>query len=275
MSFVLSESSVYEPFNRILLVRQNALDEAIEVCCHGIANTCDLPYPVDALALVRKTPPEAASKQIEYAKTLACTAQREMETGFGSIFEMATVLLWGALETAVRDFVTLWLAKHPQARESDVLGRIKLRFADFTSLSTEELHESVVGQIERETAAHLKKGMDRFDALLSAARISVPVEAALRQPLLALSEVSNVLVHKAGTVDRRLAQSCPWLELKERGTMRVSRDRYMKYNRSVGNYAACIPKTAPMGVESRKQQASNGRPEGQAVLPISRKGDTP
>lgn len=236
------------------------MDEVLSLYYYAIENTCDLPDLVDALALVKKKPIKQAVQEVENVKTLTRTAQREVDSGFASIFEMATVLLWGALETANRDFIALWLAKYSQARETEAIGKIKLRFIDFTLLSPEQLYQSVVEQLERETAAPLKKGVGRFESLLPAVSISIPVSAEIRQSLLELSEVRNTLVHKAGTVDRRVAQSCPWIQLNEKETLRVTRTMYMKYNQSVRSYAASVLRAAHATASIWECEKGNGDP---------------
>ena len=237
-------TSVYEPFRRVLLERQSRLDEVLELCCYAIREVSALPDLTSALNLVQKVLPKDASERMERAERVATTAKREAASNFSSLFDMATIVLWGALESAVRDFVARWIARYPQARELDSLGKIKIRLADYDQLSNEELHQHVVDQLDRELGAPLKKGAGRFDSLLSAVAIAVPLDSDLRRALLEMSEVRNVLVHKAGSADRRFIEACPWYGAKEKDAVSVDRAKYEKYRAAVNSYASAILRAA-------------------------------
>lgn len=237
-------TSVYEPFRRVLLERQSRLDEVLQLCCFAIQETSALPDLTSALNLVQKVPTENAAVRMEHAERVAATAKREVASNFSSLFDMATIVLWGALESAVRDFVARWIAKYPQARELDSVGKIKIRLSDYVQLSNEELHQHVVDQLDRELGAPLKKGAGRFDSLLSSVGIAVPLDNELRRTLLEMSEVRNVLVHKAGTADRRFIEACPWYGVMEKNPVSVDRTKYEKYRAAVNSYAAATLRAA-------------------------------
>ena len=68
------------------------------------------------------------------------------------------------------------------------------------------------------------------------------VPTSLRRDLLELSQIRNVLVHRAGIVDKRLAEACPWLKLQTGNRVQVTDEAYTRYSLAVPQYVRSVVK---------------------------------
>ena len=189
----------------------------------------------------------ALGKPPDYVAALerdAHLAQSEVDKGFATIFAQAIIVAWGALETAVRDFLVRWLATFPSARQSPAVSKIRIRFGDYEALSPGERMEYLLSELERELGAPLQPGVGRFESLLSALSIGGPVDPVLRRDLLELAATRNVLVHRAGVADERFVALCPWLGLQAGAEVRVSQEQYHRHLGAVYRYAGVIVRRA-------------------------------
>lgn len=119
-----------EPFRRILISRQEAIDEVLAICCHSMSEVPALPRLVAAMEMARKglgaPPTEDHEERMKQAHRFAEIARREVDAGFPRLHEMGTVLLWGALEAAVKDFAVQRLIVHAELRATEHFSKVHL-----------------------------------------------------------------------------------------------------------------------------------------------------
>lgn len=257
------EQTAFEPFQRILIDRQKALDDVLGLSCYAIEEAMSLPDLVSAMHEVHvslNTKPEHAEAELKHADRISEIAAKEVDLDFAHLHEMATVVLWGALEAAVRDFVANLISEFPQARSSDQVAKLKIRFAEYEALSKEERAEYLVEQLEREISAPLKQGVGRFETLLAAVNVSVTVGDDVRRTLHEMCAVRNVLVHRAGRADRRFIGQCPWIPVSEGEAVRVTRARYSEYNKAVRAFTVLVIRSGASAVWAWDKQ-NNGKEE--------------
>jgi hypothetical protein len=179
-------------------------------------------------------------KEHEEMKKRAEYARREAEQGFPVLNEQATVNLWSALETLVKDLVACWIENVPTARQSEAVRKVRIRLADYEAMSAEERSFYLIDELERDLGAPLRQGVNRFEVLLTLFGLSGELEDDLRRELFELSHVRNVIVHRRGIADRKLVDACPWLALKTGDRVTVTSDAHHRYFDAVHAYGTVL-----------------------------------
>jgi hypothetical protein len=201
----------------------------------GISMMRAVPKAITALAA---TEPglENAERRMERAEKDKELAQREVDHDFPLLHEQATIALWSELEALVRSFLARLLASSPAAWQCDAVKKLRVKLGDYVDLEALDRCLWIVDLIDQELSGSLRSGVTRFENLLQPFQLSGPVEADCQKALFELSQVRNVLVHRSGIADRRLLDSCPWLDLKTGDQLRVTHGMWLKYDGAVGVY---------------------------------------
>lgn len=163
-------------------------------------------------------------------------ATREVADGFPVLHAQAVVTLWALLEACVRRLFADWLTNEPTSLQNPMFDKVKVRLAEYERLEGAERMFYVADALERELAAGLQIGVTRFESLLEALTLSGEVPDLLRRDLYELSQIRNAIVHRGGSVDRRLAQACPWLALKPGNDLHISHEMFGRYYNAVHAY---------------------------------------
>lgn len=233
---------LFEPFRRILMVRQVEQSKLLELVCYGLNELTALPRIATAL----REPSEA----IEQAKQQAELAQREIDREFSSLVGQSITVLWGALEALIKDFLVRWLELLPVLWERTAISSLKIRIGDYEALCAEDRRRYVIGEIERNVAAKLKVGVGRFEAVLSELDLGGGVDDSIRRDLLELSAMRNALVHNGGHVDARFKAICPWIECELGHLLQPTRADYRRFSGAVLRYAALVVERAELRIGS-------------------------
>jgi len=226
----------FEPFELIFLRRREEILQLVGLTTHALRSM----EGASRLSAALKRPPEI----VEKIRDLEMLARAEIESDLPLLHGAATVLIWGSLEAAFRDFLVRWLVKHPSARLVPELRNVRVRVAEYESFEGEDRMRYLVNILERELAASLKPGTGRFECLLSPFGISPQVSEDDRRSINELAAVRNVIVHRAGIADDRLLKLCPWLSLKIGDTVLVGRVTFERYVRATSEYAVAIIQAA-------------------------------
>jgi hypothetical protein len=94
---------------------------------------------------------------------------------------------------------------------------------EFANASLDEQAEHLVSELKSALKVSLKAGVGRFEGVLAPLGLGGPVDEGVRRALFELSEVRNVVVHRAGVVDRRFMEKCPWRSVSSNAMLHVSR----------------------------------------------------
>ena len=115
--------------------------------------------------------------------------------------------------------------------------------------------------VEREVGAGLRKGVDRFEALLAPFDLAGEVPAELRKTIYELAQVRNAIVHRAMRVDTELVEACPWLELVAGTELHVTRPMLAAYFEAGCRYSVLlIERATEKDRQNRKpEQVTNQR----------------
>jgi hypothetical protein len=78
--------------------------------------------------------------------------------------------------------------------------------------------------------------VNRFESLLETFELHGQVPEQCKKKLFELSQVRHVVIHRRGKVDRKLADACPWLQLKRGDQIKISPKMWTEYNVAVADY---------------------------------------
>lgn len=231
-----------EPFRRLFLERQKEQYELFNLICSSLNAVAELPEIFSRF--------NREEKVIQESKIWAELAKKEIDRNYSSIASQSIIVLWSALEAAVRDFTVNWLLAFPHLLEKSSISSIKIRLGDFLGLTDDDRARFIIAELERSVAAKLKPGVGRFEAVLEQIDLGGSVSDEIRRDILELSAIRNALVHNAGHADAKLLTLCPWLNICAGDVLAVSPADYRKYMPSVLRYSASIIERAELLVES-------------------------
>lgn len=226
------------PFFRALddLERAHVL---LHLAMQGIATLTTLPQLMEALVpfgaiLDLNGESDQPKATAERAKAIAQFAQREVDSGFPLLHAHAAIALWVSIEDVVRSFLAAWVGNQRGAKQADAVRKLKVSVTEYEAMDEEERCFYIVQLLEREAAA--RHGIERFECLLRPFGLSGPFQEEPRRDLYELYHVRNLLVHRAGRVDRKFANACPWLDLTPGHTFVVDHTTYRRYHESTVQY---------------------------------------
>ncbi|MDP2856679.1 MAG: hypothetical protein Q8P50_01715 [Bacillota bacterium] len=221
-----------EPFETVLLGRHAHIDRVLHLACSGMSELTAAPHLLRALRRPEETV-QAAERDAEFL-------MQERDAGFPSIFAQAAVMLWGALEAAVRDFMVRWLETFPEARSSERVGKVKIPLATYDALGPDVRMRFLLEALEQDLGAHFQPGIAQFEKVLDVLGLKGGVDDGQRRDLLELAAIRNLLVHRAGRADARFLAQAPWLKYRVGDEIRVTRPDYLRYRVAAYRYAARV-----------------------------------
>jgi hypothetical protein len=220
------------------------LDRILHLSIEGFDKITKMPILTKALYNLdeaTKTPTDPKTKKtIEQTDAMAKFAEAEMKNDFPSLHAHTVVSLWGSLDALVFDLATLRLIHHPETLKDEKLGKLKIPLADYETLTKEERMEFLVRELARSVNADFKTGLGKFEVILDAIGLGGAVSPELKKTLLELSQVRNVIVHRAGVADSRFAKTCPWFGVKSGEKVRIDHKTYKKYSDASHEYIFCL-----------------------------------
>lgn len=176
------------------------------------------------------------SEELQVAAAQRELAQSEIDNDFPLLHEQATVAMWGSLEALIRGFLASWLQNNPEAWRAEGLKKLKVRLGEYETLDPSVRCLWVVDLLDNEISGPLRTGVTRFECLLHQFGLDGSVDETQSRSLFELSQVRNAIVHNRGRADRRLIESCPWLDLKLGDKVRVSHQMWTGHSAAVAQY---------------------------------------
>lgn len=175
----------------------------------------------------------------EELRARAAFAKQEEDKGHPTLHAHVLVALWAVFEVFIEDLLVGLLINRPEFQEREVFSRVKISLADFNLMDTEERARHLLAEVEQRKAAR-SYGVDRYEHLLDAFDLSGPVEQEIKKHMYAFNHIRNVLVHRGGKADRRLAEKCPWLNLSVGDQVVVTRQSYNLYDHFQKEYLFAV-----------------------------------
>lgn len=197
------------------------LGHLLHLSMRGISVLRGMPRIVVVIAKVESDDSEDTARRLDSARKEADLAQREVNEGFPLLTAQTVIALWCALEAAIRLFLARWLQHNKDALEVDAVQKLRVRIGEYEQLKDDDRYFYILDRLEQETSAPLKCGVTRFELLLEPFGLAGAVDEKDRRDLFELNQVRNCLVHRSGIADRRLVESCPWLNLTTGATLKV------------------------------------------------------
>jgi hypothetical protein len=123
-------------------------------------------------------------------------------------------------------------------KASDKLKNLKVSFSEFEDLEDEGIRmRYIIGLLENSLGSSLKSGVGRFESLLDCIGLGGGVSGDIRDTILEVANVRNVLVHRLGVADRKFAESCPNHPADEGDPVGVDHPTYNRYAKALYSYA--------------------------------------
>ena len=215
----------------------------------GIRMITSVPHSLEVLGEDRYSanPPGEPAKEeflreLEQAKEQARFAENECHGGFPLLHSHALVGVWGAFESAIEDSVLGMLMNKPDLLQSECFSKIKISLAEFEILEKEDRIRYIFEETSRSHTLGRRQGVDRFEVLLGYVGLSGTVDPDIRKTVWEVSHIRSVIVHRASIADRKLVQSCPWLNYKIGERVKIPREVLAKYVHTLTEYLIVVLK---------------------------------
>lgn len=169
-------------------------------------------------------------------ENLSGIAREEIANRFPLIYGQAAVGLWALLEATMLNIASGWIHYNKDSLEIESIAKIKVRLGEYEKLSGMERCEYIVDQLERDIGGVSKQGVRRFESLLGLFYQTERLPEQVTKYLYELSQVRNVILHRAYVADDTLVKSCPWLKLHTGKKIKVTDEMLHRYYRAAGLY---------------------------------------
>lgn len=194
--------------------------------------------------------PDAAA-ELDAAWERAELANAEVANDFPLINAMTLIGLHGALDALVEELTPSANTMTLDLIVKDVINNARLQHPDLTASFPPEILQAVQAALRDVLAEELPRisrpagsGAERWESVLRkgglAAPPTQPIPPDLDEALRELSNLRDVLVHRAGRLDRKAIQACPSLVarlyLAEGQLVRLRGIHYRRYSAAVRAY---------------------------------------
>lgn len=225
-------SKVIRDTQRLLVCTANAL--------HAQPATIPLFEALHQLDRSEGKQPDAS--QLEKSKEDAAFIAQEIERGFPFLSGQTMIAIWSQLEAFIEDLAVCFLsiAHASGILVAEPISKIKVPIGLFICLSESDRYRLIVETIQRDTSANLSRGINQFETLLERICLSGSIDESIKKLLFEISAMRNVLVHRRGIVDRRLAQECPWLRLQVGEPLKIPLTQILIYAHAVTYYGSLV-----------------------------------
>lgn len=179
----------------------------------------------------------AIKKLIAGAATDAAFAADEIANGFNTIFSHHAVAMWGAVETTIEQTLVSHIRKLPDAA-AVVAGSASSLNTGKLRTTTEREAKATIKMWEQ--AIKIDSAMGRSVKMLKAFDINISLSSDLSRELDEMSEIRNIIVHRAGFADERFMKKCPWTKSKAGDFLTVDRARLDRYISATHKFAVAL-----------------------------------
>ncbi|WP_132420315.1 hypothetical protein [Paenibacillus albiflavus] len=100
---------------------------------------------------------------------------------------------------------------------------------NFLLMPSSQQIEYLLELLKRKVNATLGDGIERFERLLNAVQYGGKVHTKIKDVMLELSQVRNILVHRNGEVDSRFKKKCPWVDVSVGEQISITDDKLDLY----------------------------------------------
>jgi len=140
------------------------------------------------------------------------------------------VSIWSALEVYIDGLIVDLISFDKEMLGSPALQKTKIALAVYEAMSANERVEYLIDSVQRELNAKFKRGITQFECVFEAFGLSGLVDNGLDRVFIEFSALRNSIVHRRSIVDKRLVNSCPWMNLVAGAHIKITNkmlDRFM------------------------------------------------
>jgi hypothetical protein len=226
------------------ITQRRELATFVDVCLAGLHHATGATGAIDLnrriAAVLRQPDPFPDETVLEEhkarAKVVEDFAKEEVRKGFPYLFGLAIVRLWSIVEVMVEDLAIAILRRSDLVPPTGPLGELRGPLLPFLGASTQERAERILAALQEKCRATFRPGAAAFEAVLEPLGVSGSIEESIRKCLIELAGVRNVILHRHGVVDTRLAQSCPWVGWQAGNSVNLTRNHFHMYGLAVNWY---------------------------------------
>ena len=206
------------------------LTSTLSTYTHGLSMVVKQPELLKILGRALNDGEDAQHKtRLEHATDLARRARREVDQDYPHLNSWALVALWALLEATVRHYIAEHIRRRRTSWQLPELKRLRVRLGEYESIRSNERYLYVADLLEKEVAAGVRNGVDRFETLLSPFGLSGAVPERTAKAIYEMGQVRNVIIHRAGIVDPQFRKACPWVKGRTGTRLNVSSKMMARY----------------------------------------------
>ena len=183
---------------------------------------------------------EAFSNNKEFVDSKLNLVEEEVKNQSPILYLQATVSLWSGLESFIRLFISRWLQYNEDSFDKEIVKELKISFSEYHQMDEEDRYHYLTSLLEDRVRSSFMKGINRFESLLEVFGLSGKVDTNDKSNIFTLQQLRNCIVHNGAIADKKIIDSCPWLNLEVGDQIIVSPDDFNKYLTSVNNYVVSI-----------------------------------
>ncbi|HUN54032.1 MAG TPA: hypothetical protein VMU29_02635 [Smithella sp.] len=253
------ETDISRPIAKNLMTHQiiEAADDRFTNFSHALLDTCHLvelsakgishlPILYNVQEVIddynNDTGQSNDKDKLKKAKEEAEFAKNEVEKGFPFLYGQGAVSIWGQLEAFIEDLLVDCMEKDVELMNNQIIQKVKIVLAQYDSMSEKERKYYILDNLQRDLQSKFKQGVTQFEAILDVFKWSGNIGDKTRKDLFELGNIRNNLVHRRGIADKRLVESCPWLNMKIGDRIKVDALSFHRYTTAIMIYTAVIIK---------------------------------
>lgn len=218
----------------------NQLLQTLNICAMGISIVRGAPKAIEVLMKLEEDDSDDVQEKLKRAKDASLLAESEVKEGFPVLNSWAVVTLWALLEGMVRSFVAEYIRRRRSSWSLPQLKKLRIRLGEYETILKEDRYLYVADLLEKEVAAGVRNGVNRFETLLAPFNLDGDVPKNTSKLIFELGQMRNTIVHRAGKADNQLLKSCPWLKQMRSEPVRITPKMMHKYFNAVDMYVTIV-----------------------------------
>lgn len=214
--------------------------DVLHLSMQGISGLQATPRLLETLSAVHGEASEESERRLSSARRAADLAQSEVQNDFPLLHRQAVLSICSIMESLVWDLCVLWVDKHPSGMESPEIRALTVELGEYLSLDEDDRGEYLISTLSRSLRSEYAQGVSGFERLLSVFGLGGFVADQCKRMIFEMFKVRNVIVHRGGTVDRKLCLECPWLDVSPGDPIQVTHDKVMDYAVAMDAYLSVL-----------------------------------
>lgn len=192
---------------------------------------------------------------LKEAPSLSGSAAKVRADDFAVLNSHTLIAVWGAVEVAIEDTVTMVLVNDSTALSAVSAAGIKTTAFEPPPLS-EESARRLAGRMERQLRKDLRVG-EFYIKVLGLFGIDVSCSRHVLSKLQEANSVRNCLLHRGGVIDDRAAKICAALRPLLGKQIVVSRGSYLNYYDAMSEFLQAMSKGVIAGIKQGARLETN------------------